>query len=212
MTGQSNRQIDRSQREQRGCRCATPYRNGGHTLVEALVALLLLAIGAMGAGALLLKSRRVVHQSSLHSSAVQLAARAGENMRANAPAMMGADGANPYLQLDYDALADGEPAAASDCSAQVCDSAALAQADLAALRRALFEHFPPGRVKICRDSAAWDAGAAQLRWACDGAAAAPVLVKIGWRGRLADAGAAATGAPVLVALPVLAARAGGGGP
>ena len=208
MTGQSNWQIH----GQPCCRCATRQRTAGHTLVEALVALLVLAIGAMGAGSMLLKSRRMVHQSSLHSSAVQLAARAGENMRANAPFMAGADSANPYLQLDYDALADGEPAAASDCSGDVCDSAALAEADLAALRRALFEHFPPGRVKICRDGASWDAGAADLRWACDGAAAAPVVVKIGWRGRLADAGAAATGAPVLVAMPVLAARAGGGAP
>lgn len=184
-------------------------RCSGNTLIEVLVALAVLAIGALGASSLLLKSSRAAHHSSLLSAAVQLAARAGESMHANALAMAAVDAANPYLQLDYDALADGEPPPAPGCSEDACDSAALAQADVAALRRALFEGYPPGRVKICRDGAAWDAGAADLRWDCDGAAGAPVVVKIGWRATITNGAAPASGAPLLVALPVLASRAGG---
>lgn len=183
-------------------------RAGGFTLIEVLVALLVLALGALGAGATMLNARRAGQQSMLASHAVHLASRASESMRANAPAMAAPDAYNPYLQLDYDALADGPPAPASapDCSAASCDSAALAAADLAAWRGELFEHYRQGRMKICRDSAWWDPLAAALRWECDGAASAPVVVKIGWRQRAAPFadGAAAGGAPVMLALPLAA--------
>lgn len=177
----------------------------GFTLIEVLVALLVLAVGALGAGAMLLQARRAAQQSSRLSAAVQLAARAAESMRANRVASAVADSANPYLQLDYDALADGPPAGADadDCSAAACDSAALAAADLAGLRQNLYTHYSLGRIKICRDSAWWNAASATMRWECNGAAAAPVVVKIGWRLRHASGGEAAGGAPVLVALPLV---------
>lgn len=183
--------------------------HGGFSLIEVLVALLVLAVGALGAGAMVLQARRAAQQSVRLSAAVQLAARTGESMRANRAASAAADAANPYLQLDYDALADGPPALAGDCSGAACDSAALAAADLAALRLDLFTHFPLGRIKICRDSAWWHAGAAAMRWECNGVAAAPVVVKIGWRQRHASGGEVAGGAPVLVALPLVLTSGGG---
>jgi type IV pilus assembly protein PilV len=182
----------------------TQRRTGGFTLIEVLVALLVLAVGALGAGATVLAARRAGQQASLASGAVELAALAGDAMRANAPAMGVADAYNPYLQLDYDAHADGPPAAVADCSASTCDSAALAAADLAALRRSVFQHYPLGRIKICRDSAWWDRLGLVMRWDCNGASGAPVVVKIGWQHRLAQAGEVAGGAPALVILPVLA--------
>lgn len=177
---------------------------GGFSLIEVLVALLVLAVGALGAGATLLAAGRSGHQAALLSAAVQLAAGAAERMRANTAAMRAGDALNPYLQLDYDALAAGPPAAAGDCRANPCDSATLAAADLAALRQQLFERFPLGRLRICRDGAWWDAAAAALRWDCDGAASAPVLIKIGWRQRGSDDGAAAGNAPVMLAVPLVA--------
>jgi len=184
-------------------------RRQGHSLVEVLVALAVLAIGALGASATLLAARRAAHHAMLMSEAVQLATRAAEAMRANGGYRVVADAANPYLQLDYDAVADGPPAAPADCSNDPCDQAGLAEADLASLRRALFDHYPPARIKICRDGAPWDGTA--MRWDCDGAATAPVFVKIGWRERLAaDASRSspASGAPLLLAIPVADASTG----
>ena len=175
----------------------------GFTLIEVLVALLVLAAGALGAGAMVLAAHRASQQSALSSAAAQLAARVGESMRANPGASGAADHVNPYLQLDYDALAEGAPADAGDCSAAVCDSAALAAADLSALRRTLYDAYPLGRIRICRDGQWWDQSALAMRWECDGAGVAPVVVKIGWRQRLAAGGEAAGQAPVMVALPVV---------
>lgn len=170
----------------------------GFTLIEVLIALLVLTLGALGANAAILHARRAGQQSSMMSAAVQLGARVGESMRANGPAAFAA-----YLQLDYDALADGPPPDAGDCSATACDSAALTAANLSLLRRQTHERFPLGRIKICRDSASFDAAADSLRWQCDGAAAAPIVVKIGWRQRLAQAGQPSGGAQVMVALPLI---------
>lgn len=182
-------------------------RAGGYTLIEVLVSLLLLAVGALGAQALMLSAGAAAHHASVMSVAIQLAGTAADAMRANAALAAGADSANPYLQLDYDALADGPPAPATDCSASTCDGAALAAADLAALRLATFTRMPLGRIKICRDSASWDTASSSLRWECNGAAGAPAVVKVGWRQQGRPQGGAATGAPVMLALPA-ALRAG----
>lgn len=182
-------------------------KGGGFTLIEALVALLVLAIGALGAGAMVLNARRAAQHATRLSAAVHLAARVGESMRANRAASALGDATNPYLQLDYDALADGPPEGGADCAAAVCDSAALAAADLAGLRRSVFDDYPLGRIKICRDGA-WSIHARQLTWDCDGSTAGPVVVKIGWRTRHAanhdidDSGQAAGNATVLVSLPL----------
>jgi type IV pilus assembly protein PilV len=147
----------------------------GFTLIEVLVALCVLAIGALGAAAMQLAAMRARHQSSLASDAVQLAGSLADSMRANRAAM-GA-GANPYL-IRYDAAADGAPLASGPpCHAGApCDALQLAAAEVHQFKQSLHAHYPGGRVVVCRD------GAAELTWACDEAAAAPVMIKIGWRG------------------------------
>ncbi|MET0857036.1 MAG: type IV pilus modification protein PilV, partial [Telluria sp.] len=42
----------------------------------------------------------------------------------------------------------------------------------------------------CRDSQVWDAGRGALRWACGGGPQAPVVIKLGWRGKEHDGSAA----------------------
>lgn len=151
----------------------------GFTLIEVLVALCVLAIGALGAAAMQLAALRARHQSSLASDAVQLAGSLADSMRANRAAM--AAGANPYL-MHYNAATDGAPIASGPpCHAGApCDALQLAEAEVHQFKQSLRAHYPGGRVVVCRD------GAAELNWACDDAATAPVMIKIGWRGAGAD--------------------------
>lgn len=182
---------------------------GGSTLIEVLVAVLLLAVGLLGGGAMQLSSLRARHESALLSQAVQQAASMAERMRANSALLRAPDADNPYLGLDYEAGPSADEAAAGpDCLAAACDAAQLAQADIAEWKRQLRTALPGARLRICRDTQAWDVAAQGLQWQCSGGSGAAIVIKLGWRGRQA-AGRAAQDA---AALPRIAMQLAGGVP
>jgi len=154
--------------------------SAGFTMLEVLVAMLVLAVGLLGGGAMQLAALRARHESLLLSGAVQLASGMAERMRANAGELDGV-----YLTLDYDAHAQpAPPPPARLCWDGGCDRAQLAQADLHDARQHVHGALPGGRIRICRDAAVWHGDG--LRWQCSGGAGAPVVVKIGWRGKRPD--------------------------
>lgn len=177
----------------------------GSSLVEVLVALLLLAIGVLGSSVLHLTSLRARHESALLSTAAQLMAGMAERMRTNSGL---ADADNPYLGLDYDASLDaatGDGPQSSCFGAAACSGAQLAQFDIAEWKQQLRSALPGARLLICRDLQAWDTAAHGLHWTCSGGSGAPIVIKLGWRSRqVAEQSAEA--------LPRLAVQLGGGSP
>lgn len=157
--------------------------SGGFTLIEVLVALFVLALGVVGAGASQLVAQRTRQHASLASEAALLAGALAARMQANAPVAALPDAANPYLSFEYEA-AGGSPAAGGGaCFGNAgCDPLALAAFDLHETRLVLVQRFPGGRIAVCRDDAPWDDARQRYRWDCSGSAGAPVLVKIGWHG------------------------------
>lgn len=153
----------------------------GYTLIEVLVAVLVLAIGIVGIMAAQVTAQRTRQGTALMSAAVQLAGSVAERMRAN----RGAGAA--YLALDYDAVRDGAPPVSGACYSGECAGSALAAFELDDIRRAVHAGFPGGRVVICRDGALAQRNG-RLAWDCAGGEGAPVAVKIGWieRGPEAD--------------------------
>ncbi|KQQ42504.1 pilus assembly protein PilV [Duganella sp. Leaf126] len=157
----------------------------GFTLVEVLVAVFVLAVGIVGGVSMQLAAMRARHQSALLAQASLLAADAAERLRANPSQLQLPDGVNPYLTLDYDALDQPPPAPpAVSCHAAPCDPSQLAWFDLYDIKSALRARLPGGRVVICRDAGLWQGGV--LSWPCSGGAGAPLVVKVGWRGKRAD--------------------------
>lgn len=160
----------------------------GFTLIEVLVAVFVLAVGIVGAAGTQLVALRTRQQSALMSDAVQLASDFADRMRANARV-------DSYLQTRYDAASDGAPSPPSPiCDANAaCGNAELARFDIYELEQALHARFPGGRVVVCRD-----ASSTAVAWACSAAAGAPVVIKLGWRGKEPD------GAPVQEPVPSVA--------
>lgn len=170
----------------------SPLRvRAGFTLVEVLVALLVVALGVAGAAGLQTLAVRAARDAAHLSDGTRLARSLAERMRANPRALAQPD--NPYLHLDYDA-GSGAPTAPALCYADAdCDADALARFDVFDVLDAVAAGFPGGRIRVCRDTGEPDATGV-LPWTCDAEDGAPVVVKLGWRAQ----GDAATSAPKLM--------------
>lgn len=95
-------------------------RQRGISIVEALVALVVIAVGMLGIAGLYLSSLQSSRSAKLRAQAVQLAGSIADRIRANRDAVMA------YNTADY----GGEPADI-DCETRRCEKEELAQDDLA---------------------------------------------------------------------------------
>ena len=95
-------------------------RQRGISMVEALVALVVIAVGMLGIAGLYLSSLQASRSAKLRSHAVELAGSIADRIRANR------DAGAAYDTASYD-----EDPAEGDCEADRCTPAALAEDDLA---------------------------------------------------------------------------------
>ena len=167
----------------------------GFTMVEVLVAVLLLAVGLVGALAMQAHAMRTRHESALQTEALQAAATLADHIRANVAQ------SSAYLGFEFDANSAGDaPDAAAACTVAPCNPAAIAQQELSEFRQHLASALPLARAVICRDAA--NAPGGQLQWPCSDAADAPIVIKIGWRSRRPDGATAGFTSVPEIALPI----------
>jgi type IV pilus assembly protein PilV len=107
----------------------------GFTLIEALIALLVLTIGLLGAAGMLLTSVRNSHNSYLRSQASFIADSLVERMRANPLAIWNGK---------YNGKLDGTTPAAGVCAATGCTPAQVADRDRTAIANMVIQHLPGG--------------------------------------------------------------------
>lgn len=115
-------------------------RQAGFTMVETLVALVVLAIGLLGIAALYLDSLRAGRTAIYRSQAVTLAADMADRMRANRTAV-----------LSYETAIDASvsaPATNCDDPAAPCDAATIANVDLFTWKEDVARALPEGRSGI----------------------------------------------------------------
>lgn len=172
------------------------FGNSGFSLIEVLIAILLLAGGVMGAAGMQLTALRTTQQSSFHTAAFQLASEMADRMRANDSQMKLDDSDNPYLAVDYYSAADAEPSVPHVlCYELSCDGEELAIFDIYTWQMRIRAALPGGRAVICRDDEPWQPGRT-LRWECSGDAESglPIVVKLGWHAKNPDGSSAADAA------------------
>ena len=107
----------------------------GFTLIEALIALLVLTVGLLGAAGMILSSVRNSHNSYLRSQASFIADSMLERMRANPLGVWGGQ---------YNGALDGSTPAATACGSTGCTPAQVAGYDRAAIARQVAQHLPRG--------------------------------------------------------------------
>lgn len=161
----------------------------GVSLIEVLVAVLVLALGVIGAAGMQLTAMRTARQSGFQTAAVQLASELADKMRANDKQMKLADGDNPFLGLDYKSALDGEPTPPNKlCHASNCNPGELAKFDIYEWTKRLKAALPEGRARVCRDAEPWSDSKGALTWSCTSGAGngTAVVVKVGWQGKNPD--------------------------
>ncbi len=143
----------------------------GHSLLEVLVALLVLSAGVIGAAALQLSAWQMAHQSSLHTLAQQLATEMSEWLQVVDEAALG----------ELESLtAGGSTYQATHCYGRHCDTDALLQFIRGEWIQRVRIELPDMQLKICRDTNPWDGGVQAYRWECASSEKAPWVIKMGW--------------------------------
>lgn len=166
--------------------------SGGFTLIEVLVALLVVSIGLLGVARLQTLAMRSTHGSHLRSQAVVLAYAMADRMRANNRGVRDASG--NYVGFynaaddapgtgDYQAAADAGCSEHGGVAAATCTVAQMAANDTFEWTRTLAQILPDGSGVTCIDATPNDGTAAAP--ACDDAGDV-YAIKVWWTTMEAD--------------------------
>jgi type IV pilus assembly protein PilV len=158
-------------------RAPWPASEGGFTLLEVLVAIVVLSFGVLGAVGLQAAALQANKEARYQSAAVALGRELGDLMRGNKDiAIQTVAANNPYL-LDY-TVAGGLPTANPAC-APCASQTEVAQFNMRDWLTRVGDVLPGARVVICFDATPYTSADGLPQWDCtdDGGLA---VVKIGW--------------------------------
>ncbi len=125
-------------------------RVSGASMIEVLIAILILSFGMLALGGMISYSVQIPKMSANRAVAISIANDMIERMRANIPAF---DSASYDSTLTYDNTTDIPAAATGQCTYPNCSAGQLATMDLAVTKRNLRIQLPGGGYSIVRDSA-----------------------------------------------------------
>lgn len=180
----------------------------GFTLVEILVAIVVLSFGVLGVvgmQAAALQSNRAARNQS---TAVALGRELADIMRGNKDvALATSTSTNPYLVANYTGTL---PTTSADCFTAACTSTlAVAQYDMNQWLARVSAALPQARVVVCFDDSPYESSSGLPQWGCSSSGNQTVVVKIGWTQQPLAASAAplqatASGSRPAVILPLIA--------
>jgi type IV pilus assembly protein PilV len=159
----------------------------GFSLLEVLVAIVVLSFGVLGALGLQLGAIQSNREARLQASAVQFAREYAEMARANRVIASSAS-SNPYLLDITDSTTVAAPSGV-DCLAASCSATNYGKWEVAQwvarVRNSTdnADGLPSPKIVTCFDSSPYDASGVP-QWACT--APGPLVVKIGWTRRQTD--------------------------
>ncbi|MGV8894426.1 MAG: type IV pilus modification protein PilV [Burkholderiaceae bacterium] len=134
-----------------------PHHQIGASLIEVLVALLLLSFGMLSLGATLSFSVQMPKLSGYRATAVNLASNYVERMRANPTGLPG----YRDVPISYDGTQDA-PTAATICTYPSCDSADLVTMDSGEMQVAVRRELPAGGIVVSCDESSCSNGIGNL--------------------------------------------------
>jgi type IV pilus assembly protein PilV len=164
---------------------------GGFTLIEVMVALLILSIGLFGMLGITANSLKLTSSANFRTTAAQQAYAMAETLRAN-PSTLGAAAAGDATFMST------TPASTPDCvKAAGCARGAFINNVVYMWQQAVQANLPNGAGTVCRDANAAatppNTAGATINWNCTGSG--QYVVKVCWNeARIAASGSTAAGA------------------
>src|SRR4051812_22872137 len=179
---------------------------GGFTMVEVLVAIVILSIGILGAVGMQVSAIRMNKEVRYQATALTLARELAEKMRGNKDvAIQTTAAANPFL-LNTTLGSTAPSAPGTNCYTGQCTAPIdIAKWDVYDWQLRMLASLPSPRIVVCMDADPYDA-IGQPRWACSNSGTIATL-KVAWNraNTMGDTDFTATGTtlPMLV-LPLTA--------
>jgi type IV pilus assembly protein PilV len=150
----------------------------GFTLVEVLVSVVILSFGLLGMVGLQASSLQANRDARLQSTAVVLARELAEMMRGNKDVALATGSA--FLGSFTTSLVPATPNYCLSVGSTCATATDVAAAELTEWLARVDSELPGAQVTICHDSAPFHPTTSLPQWACTGAAADPIVIKIGW--------------------------------
>lgn len=167
----------------------TMRQQSGFTLIEVLVAVLILSIGVLGAAGMQFAALQSNKESRNQAVGVRYAQELAEKMRANRLLLSTTPDAYNIVWKS----SDGAPSVGTDCAKTTCSLGSdIAKWDLydVITRVRQDDGLPAAMLVVCRDDNPYD-GSGTPKWACSGNGT--LFIKMGWSQASLDSSAAAQG-------------------
>jgi type IV pilus assembly protein PilV len=151
-------------------------RPRGFTLIEVLVAIVVLSFGVLGVVGMQVAALQSNREARNQSVAVALGRELGDMMRSNKDIAL-LTAANPYL-IDF---SGDVPDYAVNCYTNTCSTTTqVAEFNVAEWLARVQAALPGARVVVCYDAAPYHTTSGRPQWGCTAGTGAPAVVKIGW--------------------------------
>ncbi len=167
----------------------TMRQQSGFTLIEVLVAVLILSIGVLGAAGMQFAALQSNKESRNQAVGVHYAQELAEKIRANRLLLTTTPGA---YNVEWRS-SDGAPSAGTDCASNTCTQPTdVAKWDLFDIisRIRQDDGLPAAMLVVCRDDNPYD-GDGVPKWACSNSGT--LFIKMGWTQASLDSSAGANG-------------------
>lgn len=156
-----------------------PLATAGFSLIEVLVAIVVLSFGLLGVVGMQAAALQANKESRIQSSAVTLIRELAETIRSNKEEGVKPKDTNPYLAFNSLTMTATAPSYCLSVASDACaDRAEIARAQLTEWLARVNAELPGARVGLCFDSAPYDANGLP-HWDCDDAGGI-LVIKIGW--------------------------------
>lgn len=152
----------------------------GFTLLEVLVAIIILSFGVLGAVGLQASSLQANREARLQSTGLRLAEELAEMMRSNHTiAIKTAAADNPYIYNATSTLTNPNCGLPTASTASCGSALAIAQRDMREWLFRVLNELPGARVVVCRDATPYESSTGLPEWTCSNTGDT-FAIKIGW--------------------------------